>query len=316
MVRLVTETELRAAVGFDAFALREVEKGYRWMQEREMSMPPVFHIDIDPQSAVDVKGAYVKGIDFFAIKMASGFYDNPAKGLASSSSVILVLSAHTGFCKAVFMDNGYLMNLRTSLAGAVATDHLARRQISTVGIIGTGVQARDQLHALTLVRDFDHVLVWGRDVDRAQACAADMRAQTQAEVTVGTDLADVVSQSDVLVTTTPSMSPLIKAEWVAKGTHIVAMGSDLPGKQELSVPLMARADQVVSDSIAQCDVGGELQHVAHGDLKRPPVSLPEVIGGTADGRRSDDDITICDMTGLGVLDTAISVAALQRLTGS
>jgi len=145
MTRIVNETELRAAIGYDVWVLRQVEQGYRWLQEREISMPPVFHIDIDPQSAVDIKGAYVDGLDAFAIKMASGFYANTDKGLPSSSSVILVISSKTGFCEAVFLDNGYLMNLRTALAGAVAADYLSKAEVTTVGIVGTGVQARAQL---------------------------------------------------------------------------------------------------------------------------------------------------------------------------
>ncbi len=309
MTRLVTEAELRGVIGYDQDALKQVEQGYRWLRERKVSMPPVFHIEIDPKSAVDVKGAYVEGLDLFALKMASGFYDNPGKGLPSSSSVILVLSAETGFCEAVFVDNGYIMNLRTALAGAVAADHLARREVRTVGVVGTGVQARDQLQALTLVRAFDRVLLWGRDPIKADVCAQDMAKLIKAPVIVCNELAAMVPECDIVVTTTPSMAPLIEADWVSSGTHITAMGSDLPGKQELSVALLQRADGVVCDSIAQCSVGGELQH-------RPETvatELSDVILGTIPGRVSDADITICDMTGLGMLDTAVSVEAMRRL---
>ena len=315
-MRFITETELRRAIGFDQDALEHVERGYRWLQEREISMPPVFHIEVDPQSAVDVKGAYVAGLDHFALKMASGFNDNPAKGLASSSSVILVLSAQTGFCEVVFADNGYLMNLRTALAGAVAAAHFAKADISTVGIVGTGVQARAQLRALELVRDFDRVLVWGRDRDKTAACASDMQSITRAQIEATHDLKSLVSLSDVLVTTTPSTEGLVKADWVREGTHITAMGSDLPGKQELSTRVLQKADRIICDSISQCQIGGELQHLSPEALRSPPVEMSAVLCGLATGRATDQDITICDMTGLGVLDTAISVAALERLGSS
>lgn len=313
MTRIVNETELRAAIGYDVWVLRQVEQGYRWLQEREISMPPVFHIDIDPQSAVDIKGAYVDGLDAFAIKMASGFYANTDKGLPSSSSVILVISSKTGFCEAVFLDNGYLMNLRTALAGAVAADHLSKAEVTTVGIVGTGVQARAQLQALQLVRNFEQVLVWGRDAGKAAHCASDMRGITDAQVTVQESLPDLASQSDILVATTQSSNPLIYPDWITPGTHITAMGSDLPGKQELAAVLLQKADCIVCDSIAQCRIGGELQHVSESTLKQGAVELSAVLCGKDVGRRSDDDITICDMTGLGVLDTAISLAALNRL---
>lgn len=309
MTRLVSETELRGVVGFDRITLTQVEQGYRWLRERKVSMPPVFHIEIDPKSAVDVKGAYVEGIDHFALKMASGFYNNPAKGLPSSRSVILVLSATTGFCEAVFVDNGYIMNLRTALAGAVAAEHLARREVQTVGIVGTGVQARAQLQALGLVRQFERVLLWGRDLSKANACARDMAALTRATITVCDGLARMVPDCEILVTTTPGTEPLIETGWVTAGTHITAMGSDLPGKQELSAALLQHANRVVCDSLDQCRIGGELQHLPETEA----VELADVILGAAPGRVQDDDITICDMTGLGVLDTAVSVAALQRL---
>ena len=313
MTRIVNEAQLREAIGYDIAALKQVEQGYRWLQERAISMPPVFHIDVDPQSAVDIKGAYVEGLDAFAIKLASGFYANADKGIPSSSSVMLVISSTTGFCEAVFLDNGYLMNLRTALAGAVAADHLAKQEVATVGIVGTGVQARAQLQALTLVRDFERVLVWGRDAEKAVLCASDIGQYTNAEVMAHENLPTIARQSDILVTTTQSSDPLIQPEWIVAGTHITAMGSDLPRKQELTVTLLQKADRIVCDSVAQCRIGGELQHVPEGTLSGAAVELSSVICGQDVGRTSDADITICDMTGLGVLDTAISVAALARL---
>jgi ornithine cyclodeaminase len=255
----------------------------------------------------------VSGLSAFALKMASGFYANADMGLPSSSSVILVISAQTGFCEAVFLDNGYLMNLHTALAGAVAADHLARHDIDSVGIVGTGVQARAQLQALTLVREFKQVMVWGRDPDKAENCAADIARMTDAKVIASQDLRAVTSHSDILVTTTQTSTPLIDAGWLRPGTHVTAMGSDLPGKQELSADVLKRADIVVCDSIAQCDIGGELQHIAHAALKNAPVELSAVVCDQSVGRRTETDITISDMTGLGVLDTAISLAALARL---
>lgn len=310
MTITVTEGQLRRAIGYDCTAAHHIEQAYLWMRERKVSMPPVFHIDIDPQSAIDVKGAYVEGLPAFALKMASGFYNNSKHGLASSSSVILLISAETGFCEAVFLDNGYLMNLRTALAGAVAGDHLARKDAGSLGIVGTGVQAREQLAALEVIRDIREVHVWGRDGTRTEACAEDMRARTRAKVHSSAKLEDLVRRSDIITTTTQSVDPLIRAEWIQPGTHITAMGSDLPGKQELESAVLLAADLVVCDSIAQCQVGGELQHVSQSMLKNHAVEISSVIAGEA-GRRSDRDITVCDQTGLGVLDTAIALAAFE-----
>ncbi len=315
MTRILTEDQLRQAVGYDRAAFDQVEQAYLWMRDRKISMPPVFHIDIDQQSAIDVKGAYVEDLPAFAIKMASGFYENPKQGLASSSSVILLISSQTGFCEAVFLDNGYLMNLRTALAGAVATDHLARKDASVLGIVGTGVQAREQLAALVVKRNVKNVFVWGRHDANAEACADDLREITEADVRVVSDLEHLVRQSEMITTTTQSTHPLIQADWVQPGTHITAMGSDLPGKQELGAAVLTSADLIVCDSVSQCQIGGELQHVSQDLLKRPVVELSSVIAGDV-GRRSDTDITVCDQTGLGVLDTAIALAAFEMVQGT
>ncbi|MFK7942484.1 MAG: ornithine cyclodeaminase family protein, partial [Paracoccaceae bacterium] len=241
MTKVLREDQVRSAVEYDQTAADCIRQAYLWMRDRTVSMPPVFHIDIDPNSAIDVKGAYVEGLPSFAIKMASGFNENPKRGLPSSSSVILLISAKTGFCEAVFLDNGYLMNLRTALAGAVATHSMARCDALTVGIVGTGVQARAQLEALSVLRDIGEVMVWGRNTARAEACAAEMKEVTEVEVTAVSELEALVRKSEIITTTTPSMVPLIRSDWVQPGTHITAMGSDLPGKQELQADVLLAA---------------------------------------------------------------------------
>ena len=315
MTRIVTEDEVRALLGYDRAAFDRVEAAYLWPRDRRVSMPPVFHIDIDPQSAVDIKGAFVEGLPVFAIKMASGFYDNPRKGLPSSSSVILAISGETGLCEAVLLDNGHIMNVRTALAGAVATHHLAGPDMSAVGIVGTGVQAREQARALTLVRKPERFLVWGRNDEKAASCAAEIERLTGVVATPVSVLETLVRQSPTIITTTQSLSPLIRADWIGPGTHITAVGSDLPGKQELDADVLREARLVVCDSVAQCRIGGELQHVAVSDLRNDPRELADVIAQEA-GRQLESDITICDMTGLGLLDTAVANLVIERLSAA
>lgn len=310
---IVTEAELRRHLPSDAGALAAVENAFTWMDQGRVSMPPVMHIDIDAQSAVDAKGAYVDGVEALAVKIATGFFDNPKRGLPSCSSTIVLLNARTGLCDCVFLDNGYLMDLRTGLAGAVAAKHLAPARVGTVGVIGTGVQARYQIESLALVRSFDRVLVFGRNADSVGRYCAEMGPRLGIDV-IGVDSPEtLVRQSRIVVTTTQATKALIAADWVEPGTHITAMGSDLPGKQELDPRILQKADLVVCDSTAQCLVGGELQHMAAAGTDREVVELGAITSGRRALARMPEGITVCDLTGTGAQDTAIAVEALRRI---
>ena len=126
-----------------------------------MVMPPVLHLDLPQRHAeMDVKTAYVPGLPSMALKVSTGFFDNPRRGLPSLSGMMTLLSAETGRVEAVLFDNGYLTDVRTALAGAIAADRLARPGTRVAGIIGTGLQARLQLEGLRLVRPIERVLIW------------------------------------------------------------------------------------------------------------------------------------------------------------
>ncbi len=279
-------------------------------------MPPIMHIEVaDGNGDVDIKSACVRGLDVLAVKIASGFFDNPRLGLPSSSAMMVVLSATTGFCEAVFLDNGYLTDLRTGLAGAVAAKYLAPESVSTVGIVGVGVQARYQLQCLRLVRKFERVLVRGRSAKNVAAYIADVREQLDIEVIEAESMEQLVADSQVVVTTTQSREPLIRAEWLHPKLHITAIGSDLEGKQELDTAVLGKADRLVCDRKSQCFSMGELQHgLAAGilSMKSEIDELGSITSGQASGRASENEVTVCDLTGMGVQDTAIAALALVK----
>lgn len=308
---VVTEAELRSCLAIDARALQATERAFTWLAEGRVSMPPVMHIDVDEDSAVDTKGAYVNGLDHLAVKIATGFFQNPSLGLPSCSSIIALINAKTGMFDCVFLDNGYLMDLRTGLAGAVAAKHLAPTRVVTVGVVGTGVQARYQMESLALVRPFKRLLVYGRSPDRVETYCDDMADRLGVSVEPCATIADLVTASQIVVTTTQTIEPLIMADWLHPGLHITAMGADLPGKQELDAKVLERADVVACDVVDQCKIGGELQHVA------PEMTSILELGTLTSGRhpfaRNAAAITVCDLTGTGAQDTAIAVEAYARI---
>ena len=264
---------------------------------------------------MDVKTAYVPGIDSFAIKVSPGFFDNPKIGLPSTSGLMILLSAKTGMVEALLLDNGYLTDIRTAAAGAVAARHLARENASSACIVGAGTQARLQLKALCLVRPIGKAAIWARDVTKAEEAAAEMAAELGIAVEAVTDLKNAAGKADIIVTATPATAPLIMADWLRPGQHVTAMGSDQHNKNELEPACLVRADLYVPDRRSQTELLGELHHaLASGviAIDKRFSELGEIVAGLAAGRRSADDITICDLTGTGVQDTAIATFTRQR----
>ncbi|RYG90416.1 cyclodeaminase [Loktanella sp. IMCC34160] len=308
-IQIVTEAQLRAAVSLNLTTVDVIERAFAALASGEVVMPPILSMDL-PQAngEVDVKTAYIPGFDGFAIKVSPGFFDNPKIGLPSLNGLMILFSAKTGLVEAVYLDNGYLTDIRTAAAGAVAARHLAPKEVQTAGVIGTGVQARLQLQAAHLVRPFDRVLVHGRDIDKARACAADLSNALGIEAVAMADPADLVAQSQLVVTTTPARTPVLRAEWLHPGLHITAMGSDQEGKNEIDPAAIAAADLYVCDRVSQCEVSGELEAARAAGLLAgvTPPELGEVVTGAKAGRQSEDDITICDLTGTGAQDTAIA----------
>ncbi len=312
-VLVVTEADLRKTVSLDLTAVAVVERGFAALAGGEVVMPPILSMALPAaHGEVDVKTAYIPGFEGFAIKVSPGFFDNPKIGLPSLNGLMILLSAATGLVQALFLDNGYLTDVRTAAAGAVAAKWLAPETVDTAGVIGTGVQARLQIEAAHLVRPFRRVRVWGRDQDKAAACARDIAAALGVEARAEADPARVVADSQLVVTTTPAREPVLKAEWLHPGLHITAMGSDQEGKNEIDPAVLAAADLYVCDRVSQAEKLGELRAAIEAGLwkKGTPAELGDVVAGKAAGRTAANDITLCDLTGTGAQDTAIATHTL------
>jgi len=310
---VLNEAQLRSCVALDLAAVEVVENAFRALASGKVVMPPILSMDLPAvHGEVDVKTAWIPGFDGFAIKVSPGFFDNPKIGLPSLNGLMILFSARTGLVEALLLDNGYLTDLRTAAAGAVAARHLAPAAVTTAGVLGGGVQARLQIEAAHLVRPFSRVLVWARRPEAAAACAADIAARLGVEASVA-PAETVVRESQLVVTTTPAREPILKAAWLHPGLHITAMGSDQGGKCEIEPAAIARADLYVCDRVSQAERLGELRSArAAGVLAdRDPPELGAIVAGLVPSRRSDTEITLCDLTGTGAQDTAIATHALQ-----
>lgn len=312
---ILTEADLRKIVRLDLDAVACVENAFRALATLPVAMPPIMRLDIpEHRGEVDVKTAYVPGVDGFAIKISPGFFDNPKLGLPSLNGMMVLLSARTGLVEALLLDNGYLTDIRTAAAGAVAAKHLARADASVAAIFGSGVQARLQLEALTLVRPIREARIWARDAARAEAAADELRRSLGIAASAVAAPEKAVAGAHIIVTTTPAERPILSAAWLEPGQHVTAMGSDSEHKNEIDPAIFRRAIYV-ADSLRQTRRLGELHHaIAAGEATEADefAELGGVIAGAATGRRSADDITFADLTGTGVQDTAIATLARDR----
>lgn len=312
MIPIVEEPSLRATLTA-ARAVAVIRDAFRADGEGRTHVPPVINLDVPgARGEFHVKTALVDGLPYIAVKVASGFYDNPARGLPSGSGLMAVFDAGTGLPSALLLDNGFLTDLRTGAAGAVAADVLAPPEIRVVGVIGSGVQARLQVQCLRTVRAFDRLIAWSPTRARLDAYCRDMHRDGY-RAAAADSVEAVCRDADVLITATPSREPIVRAAWLHAGQHVTALGSDTPGKQELEAACLARADLVVVDRLAQCAAFGELAPAIREGLfaaDRVHAELGQIVAGRRAGRTRDDQITIADLTGVGFQDTAIAAAAL------
>ncbi|WP_114942872.1 ornithine cyclodeaminase family protein [Microvirga calopogonii] len=267
----------------------------------------------DPPGEVHIKYGYLTGGDTYVIKIASGFWNNPARGLSSSDGLLLVFKKDTGELAAVLNDRGRLTDLRTAAAGAVAAKHLAPERVDAFGVLGCGIQAELQVQLLQSVRPCRNIVVWGRNPERVSAYARRMEEKDFA-VEVVSSPSDVASRCRLIVTATASPSPLLQWGDLHPGTHITAIGADSADKQELDAAIIRKADIVVTDSRIQARSRGELGHAYGSDASamNMVVEIGEIIMGMAKGREAADQITVSTFSGLAVQDIAMASAVLKR----
>ena len=315
-VLILTEKELRKIVRADIEAIDAVAKGFRMLSDQMVVMPPIMHIEIpEYEGDVDIKSAYVKGVDRFAVKIGAGFFQNYKLGLPSSPAMMVAVSSKTGVTEAILLDNAYLTDVRTAAAGAVAASFLAPQVIDCAGVVGAGVQGRYQMKALKQVRDFRRLMVYDSNGDQVSQYVSQMSDELGIQVTAAGSVEELVAQSQCVVTCTPAKQPYIPKEFLHPGLHITAMGADLPEKRELYSNVFEAADVIACDSRTQSFKQGELFNFVSDGVQINEddiLELGEIISGKRTGRTSPDQITVCDLSGTGVQDTMIADLSIKK----
>ncbi|MCW2951087.1 MAG: hypothetical protein JWQ48_257 [Conexibacter sp.] len=287
-------------------AVDAVSRAFLAHHRGEWSMPPKVYVGAYP--AGDFRAMPAQGDGRAILKWVTSFPGNPAHGLPTVMALVIVSSAEDGRPLAL-LEGATVTALRTGAAAVLAAELLARPDASSASVIGLGPNGHASVRAF-LARGRGDVMVWDLDGARSAAVADELgvRVASSREEALG---------ADIVVTVTPGHAPLFAEGSLRPGQHVSLMGADGPGKAEIATAELMRC-AVFCDSWEQASHGGELTHaVDAGLLDRGQVrEIGAVLAGDVPGRRSENEITVFDSTGLAIQDLAIAVAALEQLDGA
>ena len=320
---LLKKSEVGGLIGMKE-VIATVEEAFKAFSSGQVMQPPYMGIHLPPpRGEIDFKAGYNASNEVISLKASSGgFIDNPAAhGVPNGMGTILLFDARS-CALACVMDGSLVTGLRTGASGAVSVKALARKDAKTITSIGTGNQARMQIRAIREVMEVERIHAWSRSPDTLSRFKADIESELGIPVAIASSKKEAVEQGDILITTTRGKGPLVEAGWVKPGTHIVAIGTDQRGKQELD-PEIFRSAKVVNDSIEQCVEKGETWHaldrkiIGRSDIH---AELGEILLGRKPGRENDEEVTIFDSTGMAIQDNTTSARiyrnAMERGVGT
>ena len=277
-----------------------------------ITFPVVTERILEHSATFGVKSSYIPSARALGMKIGAFWPQPEDSDIPGHFAAIFLMDGETG-APLAFMDGNLITTLRTGAAGAVAAKYLARPESSVVGVVGAGVQGRIQVQALAELFDLSDVRVWDQSSVAVERYV-DIMSELGYSVRPASTPQEVASDADIIVTATPSDEFLVNADWVAKGTHINAIGADARGKQELDPRLFVRA-KVVVDKLSQCRELGDLQHpLQQGLITESDVhaELGEIVSGEKPGRTQSDEITIFDATGVSFQDMVAAKLAYDR----
>ena len=313
MSLVLTASEVMQVMDMD-LALAAVTEAFRAHGEGRVNLPPKVHLVLPRGSFKAMFGEiFLPGDHICGVKWNSNFPENPRHGGLTIKGKLLLNDPETGL-EVADLDATRITNFRTGAAGGLAVQYLARPAATRLGLVGAGEQARTQVAAILKVRPIDAITIYSRTTARARALQQELQGLYGLETMVVENVAQAVREQDIVVTTTPSTSPLVRREWVRPGTHINAMGADSPGKQELDPGILAAAKIIVDDWAQAKDIGEINVPLARGEITPEQIygTIGEVVAGKKPGRTADREITVFDATGLAIQDLALGLAIYRR----
>jgi alanine dehydrogenase len=313
MSLLLTAFEVMRVLNMD-LALAAAAEAFRAHGEGRVNLPSKVHLVLSRGSFKAMFGEiFLPEGHVCGVKWISNFPENPRHGGLTIKGKLLLNDPKTGL-ELADLDATRITNFCAGAAGGLAVQRLARPEASRLGLVGAGEQARTQVAAIRKVRPIRAITIHSRTAIRALALRDELEGAYGLTVVVVEDVALAVRDQDIVVTTTPSTTPLVRREWVGPGTHINAMGADSPGKQELDPGILIAAKLVVDDWGQAKDIGEINVPLARGEITQEHIygTLGEVVVGKKPGRTDPQEITVFDATGLAIQDLALGQAIFRR----
>lgn len=307
MVRMITCSEIEPLVDQEMI-IESVKKAfighYHGLYYSPMPGQLVF---ADHLGDCHIKYGYAEGGPIFVVKMATGFYGNYQLNLPVNNGLLVVFSAKTGEPLAIVQDGGLLTSLRTAAAGVLAAALVSFKKPKILGILGSGHQAELQARWMTKQIDIEQVLIWSRNAAHAAQLSHKLTA-SGIQAVACTTINKILSQADLLVMATPSDKALFSAHELEKGMHIVAIGANTPGKQELDPHLFARASVIITDDHRQCAEHGDFSYAVKAGVvdKHADVSFGMVLESQNHDWFKHESLSIVDLTGIPAQDIEIA----------
>ena len=311
---LLSEADVRAVLSMDDL-IATMETALADYSARTVTQPLRTVLEVGEQHAFyGVMPAYIPGTPALGTKLVTVFGSNAVLGLPTHLALIVLLDPHTGALRAL-MDGRYITEARTAAVSAVSVDHLAREDARTLAIIGSGVQARSHLEAISRVRSLTDVRVWSRSLAHREAFVRDMQPPVAARIAAASSAVAAVHGADIIVLATASKEPVVQRDWVADGAHICAVGACRPTEREMDAALVARADLFVdSREGALKESGDVVLAIKDGAITAEHIraEIGNVVAGRAPGRESPARVTIFKSLGMAVEDVAAAHLAYVR----
>jgi len=311
---LLSEQDVRIVLSMGDL-IDAMEAALARFSSNEVTQPLRTVIEVGLQKAfVGVMPAFVDDPAMLGTKVVSVFGSNAAVGLPTHLATIVLLDPMTGELLAI-MDGRYITEARTAAVSAVSVKRLARDDARRLAIIGSGVQARSHLEAITAVRPLQEVTVWSRSLDNRTAFAREMRSRTTATIRIASSAREAVDGADVIVLATASREPVVQSDWIANGAHVCAIGACRPDQREMDSGLVARGRVFVdSRTGALAEAGDIILAMKDRAIDEHHVAgeLGEVVVGKTAGRTSPDEVTIFKSLGMAVEDVAAAHLAFVK----
>jgi len=313
MSLILTGSQVMQVLDMD-LALSSAQEAFAAYGEGRVNMPPKAYLTLAQGDFRAMYGEiFLPGDHICGLKWVNVHPANPARGLLTVMAKIVLNDPDTGL-EFADLDGTHITDFRTGAAGGVAARHLARSDAARLGLIGAGAQAYTQVAAILKVRPIQEIVVYDRHLTCSRPFAEKAAAAYGIAVRPAENPAEAVRGMDIVVTTTPSRTPVVEREWVSPGTHINAIGADAAGKQELAPAILAAA-KVVVDDWAQASHSGEINvPLARGEITPELIygSMGDIVAGKKPGRQTPEEITVFDSTGLIIQDLALGLAVFRR----